>query len=681
VPAVSPARHDVPGRRPAAAARPDAFEPPGYRPDIDGLRAVAVAGVIVYHAFPHRLPGGFCGVDVFFVVSGFVLTRMVARDVVGGRFSLAHFYARRIRRLFPALAAALTTCLALGAVGLLPTEFALLGRHTTASVLFAENVLLHRTGDYFAPAAASTPLLHLWSLAVEEQLYVVFPFVVLLVIRASGRCAGEARSARSTAAILAAAFATLAGASFAANLVASTRDPSADFYLTEHRAWEFLAGAVLACADARRGATRAGSRATAASVCGIVLLLGSMACLHGDAPYPGWRAALPVTATLLLVGAGGGTWIGRAILSNRLAVRVGLLSYPLYLFHWPLLAFAHMVDGRRPPLADLYGALAASVALAVLTHRFIEGRIRRNPSPWTVPLLVASLVVIGVAGTAAALGALPVRNDGPAIRQVVDAIRDDTRAALASRVTADAALLRIGGDGPKTLFYGDSMAPQYVPRLLALLDGAPAGGRGALVVGAPGTPPIPGVTSPSRPGAEQVARRFRDVLDTHPEVDRVVLLALWHFYLSPHERYAIDGRRLSEPDGRQRALERLAALFAELAARGKRVTVVLASPGDPRLAPEAFLRRGFGSITPVTPPPVTVANFLANHPALAEFQGALAAIARRDGADVVDPLRFLCPDGVCVAADGDGPIRYDQNHLRATFVRDHVRYLDETVAP
>jgi peptidoglycan/LPS O-acetylase OafA/YrhL len=267
-----------------------------YRSDIDGLRAVAVLGVVIYHAFPHALPGGFTGVDIFFVISGYLISGILYKGHNAGNFSpmsfFLEFYARRIRRLFPALITVLLLCLAYGWLILLPDEFRQLGKHVAAGTLFIQNLVFWQESGYFDTAANLKPLLHLWSLAVEEQFYIFFPLLLILLWRKPR--------------LLVPAMGLLLVVTFILNIVMSVQNSVSDFFLTPYRAWEFLGGSLLAWWHYDKGhEEEVPPYREALSWCGVVLLGLGMAFIHTGDPYPGWRALLPVAGTLLLMEGGG----------------------------------------------------------------------------------------------------------------------------------------------------------------------------------------------------------------------------------------------------------------------------------------------------------------------------------------------------------------------------------------
>jgi peptidoglycan/LPS O-acetylase OafA/YrhL len=359
-----------------------------YRPDVDGLRAIAVLLVLNFHAFPEATPGGFVGVDVFFVISGFLITGIIARELEQKRFSLLGFYVRRIRRIFPALIVVLCATLALGWFWMLPPAYALLGRDTFASAAFSANIALLLQSGYFDVESAKKPLLHLWSLGIEEQFYLCWPLLLML-----------AASLRLSMVVVAS---VLGSASFVLNVALIGTDPVATFYLPFTRAFELLAGAVLA-----RGWNRIDQSTTASNwrgSAGIALIAVAAGFLNSQRAFPGWWAILPVVGAVLVLSAPG-AWMCRVVLSSRSMVWIGLISYPLYLWHWPLLVFFAIIKFAPLTMIERELTLALSVALAWLTYRLVESPLRfGKPSPRKIAGLCTAMVLVAAGGGAVVLG-------------------------------------------------------------------------------------------------------------------------------------------------------------------------------------------------------------------------------------------------------------------------------------
>ena len=418
-----------------ASALPGAS--PGHRPEIDGLRALAIAPVVLHHAAPDLLPGGFAGVDVFFVISGFLITGIIAGELAAGRFTLRGFWERRVRRIVPALAAMLSvTALAAWAIQT-PEDFAQFSRALIAASVFASNLYFMRGTGYFDGAEGTLPLLHTWTLGVEEQFYLLFPLMVLGVWRWRPGA-------------LLPLVAVLGLASFAAALWLAPRMPLAAFYLLPTRMWELMLGS--ACAllprkpqpDGRLGAS------------GIALIIAGLIVIDPDTPAPGALFLLPTIGTaLVLLFAGSETRAGRLLAMKPLAW-LGLISFGLYLWHQPVLALAHYVHFGPLPAAIILAAIAVSVGLAALSWRWIEQPVRHRR--WLarpavlLAVCAAALAPVLAAGFAGYTRDLLPQSGQEALR--LGGLRP--KGALAMQAMPE-------HGSPGFVLYGDSHASQYYP--------------------------------------------------------------------------------------------------------------------------------------------------------------------------------------------------------------------------
>jgi peptidoglycan/LPS O-acetylase OafA/YrhL len=353
-----------------------------YRPDIDGLRAVAVMLVVNFHGFPQAMPGGFIGVDIFFVISGFLITGIIASELSDNRFSLVGFYNRRIRRIFPALIVVLVAVLAMGWLWMLPHAYAQLSSDVFASAAFAANVALMLQSGYFDIESAKKPLLHLWSLGIEEQFYLAWPLMLML-------------AARWRIGLLAMA-GTIALASFIFNVVLIGHDPVATFYLPFTRAWELLVGAVLVLAWDRADQSEAASNRRAWAGAALIVIAGAV--LSVKTAFPGWWALLPVAGSALLLSAPA-SWINRRLLGWTPAVWIGLISYPLYLWHWPLLVMFAIIKFRPLTLLESELTIIASILLSWGTYLLVEKPLRFGARrQLKVAALGAAMAAVALAG-------------------------------------------------------------------------------------------------------------------------------------------------------------------------------------------------------------------------------------------------------------------------------------------
>lgn len=366
---------------------------PTYRADIDGLRALAVLSVLCFHAFPTVMPAGFMGVDIFFVISGYLISSIIFNGLKNNDFSFTDFYTRRIRRIFPALLLVLASCFVVGWFVLLPDELKQLGKHIAAGAGFGSNFALLSENGYFDNLSDTKPLLHLWSLGIEEQFYVIWPFVLFLTWRLR----------KTYFPVIVIIFAI----SFLLNVGRIHQHAVSVFYEPQTRFWELLIGAGLSyvtlygTASLSQLHSSSLTRQNLLSLCGFALLAIACFSLTKDKRFPGWWALLPTLGGALLIAGGSQAWVNRVFLSNRLMVWIGLISYPLYLWHWPLLSFARIMQSETPSVEIRIAALAFSFLLAWLTYKLIEKPIRYSKklaSNAIAVVLIFLMLLMGLAG-------------------------------------------------------------------------------------------------------------------------------------------------------------------------------------------------------------------------------------------------------------------------------------------
>ena len=660
---------------PAGRSRP-AYHP-DYRPDIDGLRAIAVLAVIAFHAFPAWVRGGFVGVDVFFVISGYLISTILLTGMEHGSFRFSQFYIRRIRRIFPALIVVLLACIVAGWLALFSIEYKALGKHVAGSASFVSNFVLWNEAGYFDKAAATKPLLHIWSLGIEEQFYIVWPLLMYLV---------WTRKAATLALLV-----LLLIFSFTFNVMSS--DPTADFYSPLTRFWELMAGAVLAylslhwedLAELFRklpqpalqiigaGAAPKSITRNATAVIGLLLIAAAVLMVDETRKFPGWWALLPVVGTYLMIASGPLAWINNKLLSNRGLVAIGLISYPLYLWHWPLLSFMRIVNGTAPsPLAAAL-AILLSFVLAWLTYLVVEKPLRFGKS---APIKGAALfVVMGMIGSAGyftyAEGGFAFRN--PGAEDLVAAAQDYDHSEG----------LTLGNpNAPETILVGDSTMGQYMPRVRKLVEqGVIDLDRNRIVLElVSGCPPIPDIARDQNPTCAPFVDRVLPTLDSDG-VRTVALTAWWtpeftlaEYYLrsDPSKVLLRDSEAVQD-----RALGNFAALISHLVSAGKRVFVLLETPSSNIYDPETLMPTGWHRL--LTRPKIPESPTRAN---MEKFVGKtdekIQRVAEAAGARVIKPLDYLCDSEFCPIADKDGRLMYfNYGHLRRSYVRDHATYIDQ----
>lgn len=422
---------------------------PKYRPDIDGLRAIAILAVVIFHAFPSIMPGGFIGVDIFFVISGFLISSIIFSSLERDRFSLVEFYARRVKRIFPALILVLISCLVFGWFVLFADEYKQLGKHTAAGAGFIQNFVLWRESGYFDNSAATKPLLHLWSLAIEEQFYFFWPLLLAFVWKR------QWNFLRITAVI--------AAVSFAANIyLILSAHPTAAFYLPFSRFWELMVGGVLAYVVLHRPQLIERHK-DVQSFLGFALILVGLLLLNKERDFPGWWALLPTLGAFFIISAGPSSWLNEKLLANKPMVWVGLISYPLYLWHWPILAFLKIMFPNCSERMSTVGILFSTL-LAWLTYTFIEQKVKSLGSRAVIPLNV-SMILIALLGTSLFfLLGIPKRDVNKPLIHFESKLFEQSRRSDGSCLSllnlkdVDEEVCLANSAKPKVLFVGDSHA-------------------------------------------------------------------------------------------------------------------------------------------------------------------------------------------------------------------------------
>lgn len=360
----------------------------GYRADIDGLRALAILSVVAFHSGVPHIGGGFVGVDVFFVISGYLISSHIVRDLDQGTFRLKSFYERRAKRILPAFFVVVGFCYIAGSLLLAPKELQRFAAQTMGALTSTSNIYFWRRANYFAPSAETQPLLMTWSLGVEEQFYLFFPLLMIMLHRWSRRVRFVALGSLSAIALLVAVF-------------QMTRFPIAAFYLLPSRWWELGCGTLLGLYESSPAPAQKDEqrwRQEGLGIIGSLLLLWPMFGYHNTTAFPGLSAVPPVLGSICLISARG-SWINRKLLSVKPLVGIGLISYSLYLWHWPLLSFAHTVTGGTISRYSAVLTVLLALVLAVASYYLIERPFRRRATqPNTLlryGLLSLLLLVLG----------------------------------------------------------------------------------------------------------------------------------------------------------------------------------------------------------------------------------------------------------------------------------------------
>ncbi|WP_028357583.1 acyltransferase family protein [Brackiella oedipodis] len=625
-----------------------------YRADIDGLRAIAVLLVIMTHAFPKVLPAGFIGVDIFFVISGYLITAILLKDNQNGRYRLTTFYKRRIRRLFPALIVAMGLMVALGWYVLYTPEFQRLGKHIAASALFIENFALWQEVGYFDVAAHFKPSLHLWSLAIEEQFYIVWPVLLWLGFKKHWS--------------LWTLFALLWLLSFAYSVYLLQSDLSAAYYHPLSRAWELLSGASLALLQFKYQWRIERFNNSCVAIALALIIVSSL--LIDSQHFPGVWALLPVLATLLLLSAGHQGRLARWCLCNRFMVWCGLISYPLYLFHWPLLSYARIAFSH-PSYLTLIICILLAFALAHLVFSYLE-RPLRTSSTHSVPWLVSGLVMALSLGLLMWQGAWsprlnkfqsPAKNEWSFFKEHFKRTCDGVYELAPERAQT-------------ILFLGDSHAAQYAPRLYQQLQ-SDADLPGVTMVLSCGALPVQTVLDAQTQRPRPIIQKAYEMAQ-QAQYQKVVIAGAINIFFDMEDAYIQQAGQtiaLNTDLGKTLVLQWLSDKITQLKKAGKQVYFVLDQPQDSGFEPASFKKINRFKLHNT--------DFNANSTLQIEAKEIAAYVMTKQviqntGAILLDAFAQICsPDGRCqVTTDKGMPVYKDGSHLNPAWVKDHARFID-----
>lgn len=599
---------------------------PTYRPDIDGLRAIAVLSVIGFHAF--GIAAGFIGVDIFFVISGFLISTILFEDLKLGRMSMVDFYRRRIKRIFPALLTVLLFCFVLGWFTLLADEFTALNKHIAAGLAFVSNLVLLGESGYFDSASSSKILLHLWSLGIEEQFYIFWPLLLLAFSRLH---------LKTTYLLLG-----IGVGSFVLNILLIGSHPSATFYLPFTRFWELLIGAALAYRVViQNKSLLILNSPNLNAFLGVAFLIAANIFINDRSAFPGWWALLPTLGATLLISAGSLAWFNQLILSNRVLVWFGLISYPLYLWHWPLLTFARILDGgRQTPSLVRIAMVTLAILFAWLTYSLIEKPIRFNRQSFFTPvrLLLIGGVFFLVSGYFYLDNGLPKRaaaqlrilNEGDIgheeFRTYLHAQPNYCEYKDTTPFVCDKKFLsykRVIG------VVGDSHAEHI---LLGLTDAMPE--VAFMLFDTNQT--LPFFSSP-------LSSHFFEVIDRNTKIDTVVLVAYWNLrkqLLAPDSTYAKE----------------IASTSNQLTEHGKKVFLVDGTPNFDFLPSKCKYDWPFLRIQQC----VEIKRFNRQH---AQFYPDFVEAANNSPVHLIELKPLFCDEHSCSMAK-DGKLFFrDDNHL------------------
>ena len=634
-----------------------------YRPDVDGLRAVAVVPVVLFHFGVPGFSGGFVGVDVFFVISGFLITSLIFGELREGDFSILKFYERRVRRIFPALFTVMAATLTVAIAVFFPRDLLHLAESAAATALFGSNFDFWLQSGYFDAGADLKPLLHTWSLAVEEQFYLFFPALLYLL---------HSRKRLTLLGLVA----TLAIVSFGLSVWSVARYPSAAFYLAPHRTWELMFGAILALGDFP--ALKSRWIAEGISLIGVACIGFAVFAFGSATPFPGVNALFPCLGAAALIYAGDGEdSVVRKILSSRPFVFVGLTSYSLYLWHWPVHVLSKYISESAQDAVATAALIALSFFLAILSWRFVELPFRRREAYSRQAIFrlggAAMALTLIVSGLLFALHGLPQRFT-PEVRRIFSEA-DDVEPRrhgcfnLSPRAVEQGRACTIGdvkAAASTFILWGDSHADAVLPAVEAAASRA---GRKGLFIAHGRCPPLLHLSLTDEP-TERCAQ-LNDAalkLATQPQVSDVILVARWAYYdqgvgYGPdvnEVRHLIDLDQPAQRDASQHAMfaRLLEQTVRVLLAARKRVVIVAPIPEAGIDVPETMALAAMHASA--TDHRQTLADYRTrNDFVLAD----LAGLHRKYGVRIIDPAEVLCAAGRCALMNEGKPLYFDHHHL------------------
>ena len=627
-----------------------------YRSDIDGIRAIAVLLVVVCHAFPSYLPGGFIGVDIFFVISGYLITSILIKDFEQNSFSIVNFYKRRVLRIFPALILVFIFILSVGWLFLFESEFISLGRHILASTIFSENLLLWSESSYFDTSSDLKPTLHLWSLAIEEQFYIFWPLIIYLSFKFRFKLVF-----------------TILGlflVSFLINLYDIKNNPTAAYYSPLGRSWELLVGGLLAYFQKNNIFTSAKFE-NLKSLLGLALIVVGLVFTKPEQNVPGFMALFPTIGTALLISAGNNAWINRKILSVQPMVFVGLISYPLYLWHWPFISFAYIIFGGLSFKLALLCILTSFVA-AYLTFILLEKPLRTKGGEnnkvrvlsmcMVLVLFFGGLISTNYINSRLSDVKVPTKNEWDYLKTVTENFDEKNGNGVYS----------LGEINQRdTVLIGDSHLVHYAEIINETIKGK----SGATLYAGGGCIPIHGVRTDDVRRKDCPKILANGIIEANnKQIEKVVIGGAWFVYfLNKYDYYVLDKNNKKEhlqtEAGKAAALNNLAEMIKGFLASGKTVYVILDNPVSGLLNPFSSNARLEG---------LKINQFIEMNVEQKSLNENIAKIAIKAGAKVINPMEYVCENSRCYVTDENGiPLYKDEGHFNPDWIKHNSRFIDQ----
>lgn len=630
-----------------------------YRPDIDGLRAISVIAVMIFHFFPSFLPGGFTAVDLFFVISGFVVTKSILTDLQSGEFSIRGFYARRIRRIVPATLPIYITCFIFGGVFTLTEDFSEVGERALYSIGMIKNFYLMTKSEYFAQSSELNPFTHFWSLSVEEQFYLVWPLLIL----SSWRWLKNRFWMILTGIFI---------LSLILNLAMIHDEPRITFYLLPTRMWQLVAGSLLCISgDRLRFSNRHQNLISGLT---LVIMTLTFAFMESDQYYPGYRALFPVLGAVLFISTPD-AFLNR-FLSGKWFVTIGLMSYSIYLWHWPLLSFFNTLFPSQMTYFDLSLLFIATILIGWLSYHLVEVPARKLPQERAARYFLTSTVIVSI------LAAFIAASDGklilhPELEKSATDLEDfdgevPFMADFCKNSDIKYCILSDPKKPPTVALIGDSHASHWLPGLKDFYD---ARNENLVMLVQEQTPPLIDVIANDKKKFSDMTKVFQMVNES-PTIHTVVLSAFWAVYASElpiKVGKEFMKRRIKDPTMKESSQEKLFAsllikTFWSLKQAGKKVIFLQDVPTTPFFGDKSMPRPFFETAFPVcvfdehvcTYPYENMKNAQINYRRVVQaIHGIFPDVL------ILDPVPLFCDEGsgLCLSHPSGKVVYSDEHHI------------------
>lgn len=620
-----------------------------YRSDIQGLRALAVISVILFHAFPNIFTGGFIGVDIFFVISGYLISTIIFTNLNNKNFNIFYFYNRRIKRIFPSLIIVIFSSLVFGWFFLFTYEYINLGKYTASSIIFLSDIFSYKQSGYFDNTSDTKPMLHLWSLSVEWQFYILWPLLLIF-------------SWKHKWSIFQVSLLILA-TSFLINIILIKYNPVASFYLTIARVWELIIGGILAYLKIEYKIFKKNNNIQ--STAGLFLIILGFIFINKESQFPGWLALLPTVGTFLILSAKPSSHLNKYLFSNKILVYIGMISYPLYLWHWPMLSFLHIVSGDNSKGEQKIIVILVSILFAWLTYYFVEKKL--NEKKFFIPtkiLLIITLLIFIFSLLIKVNGGFFNRN----INKKLDFLQteklfsksrksDKSCASLNNLKLLDEEVCLSNSMEPKILFIGDSHSMALYSSIYSkkiLINSILISGHTCLIY-----PNLKYEKSGSYKNCREISNKALDVANNIPSIETIIVATRFPFSNQDsglNSKYYLDNKILKNEDA---FFIGTSNLIEQLLSYGKRIIIVIDTPELNNTPINCTQRTSFFAQLKKCEITINELNQVRS-----KYVDIIKKInLKYPQIKIFDPTDFFCKHEICKAKESEQHLYIDQNHI------------------